>query len=135
MSCQEICEQYVVMGNYNLLMRRRFKFWVSGLRNVSIETWIKAAKFNPKSQSVLKIWTKCWLNFHKVEYFHEVECTWVRNFFSWIFRESKIFFSWLFRRSKIFFMVISCTSQTAYSIPNWFKELFVLFMLERYLSY
>ena len=28
-----------------------------------------------KFQSVLKISTKCRLNFHEVEYFHEVECT------------------------------------------------------------
>ena len=27
-------------------------------------------------QSALKIWTKFRLNFHEVEYFHEVECIW-----------------------------------------------------------
>ena len=28
-----------------------------------------------KIQSILKIWTKCRLNSHELEYFHQVECT------------------------------------------------------------
>ena len=45
-SCQEICKKYVVMSNCNLRMRRCFKFLKHRSQNLSIETWIRVAKFN-----------------------------------------------------------------------------------------
>ena len=41
-------------------------------------------------QSALKIWTKFRLNFHEVEYFHEVECTWGCVMRCQFFREGEL---------------------------------------------
>ena len=85
-----------------------------------------------------------------------VGISWVRNFSSWITN----FLSWLFCGSEIFprgysvsskfslvcnFVIFSCWPHeevwyrkiywTAYSIPNWFQQLLILFILERYFIY
>ena len=62
------------MNKCSLCLHRCFRFEVQECQNASIETWNRAAKFT-KLQSVPKIWTKCRLNFHEVEYFRKMKST------------------------------------------------------------
>ena len=61
------------MKKQNLRMRRCFKFQVQECQNVSLETWIKVAKFSKtiriRSEDKDKMHIE---NFHEAENFHKM---------------------------------------------------------------